>query len=41
MKVTARKERETGSGLLRAAVNKLIEIPSIRERKRSQEPAAV
>jgi hypothetical protein len=37
MKVTARKERETGSGLLRAALSKLIEIPLIWKRKREPE----
>jgi hypothetical protein len=36
MKVTARNERETGSGLLRAADSKLIEIPLIWKKKRSQ-----
>jgi hypothetical protein len=41
MKVTARKERETGSGLLRAALSKLIEIPLIWKRKGSQKPADV
>ncbi len=33
MKVTARNERETGSGLLRAADSKLIEIPLIWKKK--------